>query len=263
VYIFHFRLLSNVGVSEGDKVEVNQLYNAFKFECLESGHEQNIGKRLFVEHLVSVFPNVHKERVNERKSESRSIVTYYKGLVFKPLHNLNQRDNQSDFKDIKQFINAPFVLTKETENCLIYNLDTGIEVNGVNISKTLKFYKSMKWDLVVCGKTVDVSKVFMDSTFKFSKESVNVICAGVLMLNLCEGVKVTGSFVVSRIHVVEQFKDRNNKTERKVRSVVCDHIVPMNSIIKTCRTCQKMAIATQQKVGIKNVTEKTNVCTMS
>ena len=37
----------------------------------------------------------------------------------------------------------------------------------------------MNWTLEICGKTVDVSKVYMNSTFKVCQESIQEICTGV------------------------------------------------------------------------------------
>ena len=91
------------------------LFDAFKFTCLESGENVSVGKRLFVEHLVNIFPNVQKERVNERGDNGRSIVTYYKSILLKSKLQTEQTEYPFDFINIKDFVKQSFVLTKKTE----------------------------------------------------------------------------------------------------------------------------------------------------
>ena len=62
------------------EVEVNSLYEAFQFELLESGCNVQIGKRLFVEYLLKLFPNAKKARLNINNNETT--LTVYKKKSF-------------------------------------------------------------------------------------------------------------------------------------------------------------------------------------
>ena len=83
--------------------------------------------------------------------------------------------------------------------------------------------------------------MFINSTFQVSQENITAVCLSVQSLKLCEAVKVTGSVVVSRYHIVENFKV-NERQERKVQSIMCYRVVLVNSISNICRKCQKMTL---------------------
>jgi len=51
-------------------------------------------------------------------------------------------------------------------------------------------------------------------------------------MRLCEGVCVTKSIQVSRFHTLEKWKS-SEKEERKVRSVICKKLIPLNALKNT------------------------------
>ena len=74
-------------------------------------------------------------------------------------------------------------------------------------------------------------------------------------MRLCEGVCVTKSIQVSRFHTLEKWKS-SEKEERKVRSVICKKLIPLNALINTCRICQKMTFGQKTaNVALVNTTE--------
>ena len=83
--------------------------------------------------------------------------------------------------------------------------------------------------------------MFIDSTFQVCQGSITAVCLSVQSLKLCEAVKFTGSVIVSRYHTVENFK-MNESQERKVRSIMCNRVVSVNSVSNICRKCQNMTL---------------------
>lgn len=242
LFLLSSRLLTRIKEEKDGEVEVSGLYEAFQFELLESGFNVKIGKRLFVEYLLELFPNARKERLNINNNEST--LTVYKGIVVKPLGTLLTAECL-DFGEIKQFLTADFVVIKESESQLTCDIDCNIQINGNSVYKRVTFFNTKKWTLEVSGKSVDLENMFINSTFQVSQESITAVCLSVQSLKLCEAVKVTGSVVVSRYHTVENFKV-NERQERKVRSIMCNRVVLVNSISNICRKCQKMTLGRLQ-----------------
>jgi hypothetical protein len=224
------------------------VYEAFQFEVKEAGYDSTIGKRNFVEYLMKLYPNINKARY----LQNETTVTVYKGIVLKEV-STELPHKFSNLGDIKAFLLPKFIVVTDNEKQLTCDVDTNVIINGNSVFKKVTFYKDQKWSLEVSGKKVNLEDVFISSKFEFCKESVESVCQSVLLLRLCEAETVSGSVVVSRYHTVENFKV-NDKQERKIRSVMCNTVVSVNSLSNVCRKCQKMTFG-----QAKSETNKENI----
>lgn len=233
------------------EIEVNILYEAFKFEMLESTYYINIGKRIFVEHLMEIYPNISKQRINQKGV----LRTLYKGITLKQL-STQKPSECSQLSEIKQFLTPDFLVKDENESKLTCDVECDIQINGNQLYKRVTFFKTKEWTLEISGQKVDLASVFIKDDFEMCQESIRAVCASVKIVRLCEAVTITKSVVVSRFHTVEQFNSSETQ-ERKIRSIICSKIVSVNSVTNTCRKCQKMTFGQpKNELSKENVTSK-------
>ena len=137
LFLLSSKLLTRVKEDKDGQIEVSGLYEAFQFRMLESGFNVKIGKRLFVEYLLELFPNAEKERLNINNNES--ILTVCKEIVVKPLGTLITVECL-DLGEIKQFLTEDFVAIKESESQLTCDVDCNIQINGSSVYKRVTFF---------------------------------------------------------------------------------------------------------------------------
>lgn len=206
------------------EVEVNKLYDAFLFEMKESSYDCEVGKKTFVDHLEKLYPNAKKTRYHWNESTS----TIYKGIILLPV-SLERSQQCCEFLGVKEHLLPDFIVIKESAHELICDIDSKVYINGNSVFKRLRFHQNKEWEMSVCNKKVDLESVYISNKYEFYKESIEAVCNSALHLELCEAVEVSESVIVSRYHTVEQFKVDDKSVERKIRSVLCNLVVPVNN----------------------------------
>ena len=229
------------------------LYNSFKYECLDSGHDTKKipGLRVFLDNLISIFPTAKRVR----KGNGGAWLTLYRGIEIKQLGPL--QNQEVNFKDIVQFIPEKYTIKKTSDSMIICSIESGVLCNGIQMCKEISFRSDGKWELTICGKNVNLQTLHANDTFSRYNDSVMSVCTAVEKMQLCEGVAVTKNVIVSRFHTLDQFqKSTSAKPVRSLRSLTCDRIVTFGTKSLTCKTCRTMTF--NQTTGTMNK-ENSNV----
>lgn len=206
------------------------------------------GKRALLEHIPKLFPQTTKLR----KTNATTTKTFYKGITLKSIDC--DLEPSLSLEDIGTILPPNFALKEITNNCLICYCPCPITVNGNTVMKTLTFFINGKWKLQVGDTYVDTTHLDIRDQFERRKQSVLTICDIVSRLSLCEGHRVTTSVVVTRFHVIDMWKrtDTVEKQQRRIRSVVCNKVISINSNISLCIKCQRMTFNTSPKHDKEN-----------
>ena len=134
-----------------------------------------------------------------------------------------------------------FTIKKTCDSMIICSIESESLCNGSQICKEISFHCDGKWELTVCGTSVNLHTIHANDTFSLDRESIISVCTAVEKLQLSEGVKVTKSVIVSRFHTLDQFqKSTSAKPVRTLRSLTCDRNVTFGTKSLTCKTCRKM-----------------------
>lgn len=232
-------MISRLAASERSEVEVNLLYNSFKFECQESGFTGSIpGLRVLLDNLTSIFPGIKRVR----KRDGTEWKTLYRGIAIKPLRPLDK--NRANFNDIIQYIPQSYTIKQICDNKLICSIECDSQCNGNIINKQITFHKDCTWELSICGKTIDLDIVHVKNTFSTEEDSIVSVCYLVEKMQLCEGIEMKRSVIVSRFHTLEKFqKSSSAKSIRSLRSVTCNRVVSFDAKTSACKTCRKMTFS--------------------
>ena len=138
-------------------------------------------------------------------------------------------------------------IIEEKYNLLRCSLDTLCESNGNCVSKIVTFYTNGQWQLDVSGQSVDLEQHQIANTYRSGRNGVNIVLTAVRKVSLCEGITVTNNIIMTRFHIIDKWKS-NGKTQRILRSKLCNRIIPFNAQSKTCIKCQKMTMLTKSYI---------------
>lgn len=216
------------------------LYTAYDLECKDSGEEPATTLREFSEAVLNVFPNVTRTKVRQG---DRTFNLYF-GVQLKPLGPLRTRQTENaDLSIIPGIVVDPYKLVNMDEESVHFECATEFLSNGNEVRKILKFKKDYTFHMFVGDKEVDLSSIGIENNFHLSEEGVSEVCEMVKKVRLCFGVTVTKDTVCSRLHTVENWKNKNSEnSSRQLRSLMCCRVVKFNSRSNTCTTCQQMTI---------------------
>ena len=237
-----FRMLSRLTLDDGVETEINYMYESFKMEYVESGrfNKSAPGMMVFVEHLKILFPQAERVR---RKTETAS-KTVYTGLSLKPLSTCTV--TAIDFQNIVDILPASYMMKTLTSSKIICETQSGCFSNGHSVNKVLVFESNGTWNLTVGGKSIDLINLYIDETFELQPEGINLIFKCVDKIQLCGGVEVFKNIIMSRYHTLDSWQTGSNSPKRSMRSLMCMRVVPLNSKVYCCRTCQKMTFSTTE-----------------
>ena len=246
-------MLSRLTHEDGAETEINLLYESFKMEYIESGKFKSVpGMMVFVEHLKVLFPQA--ERV--RRKIGSSFKTVYTRLFLKPLNTCTV--NAIDFQNIVDILPANYIMKESTSSEIICETKSGCFSNGHSVDKVLVFHSNGTWNLTVGGISIDLTNLHIDETFEMHPEGINLIFKCVDKIQLCGGVKSSKNIIMSRYHTLESWQIESNSPVRSLKSVMCMRVVPLNSKVHCCRTCQKMTFSkteTKQNKVLKDIQE--------
>lgn len=228
-----FRLLSRLECEESGEIEVNILYESYKFEVIESGNQTVSSKNTFIDHLKLLFPDIKRAR----KKVGDVSQTVYRGVKLKPLTQLNVKD--ITFNEIPEVKPSFYDLKSSSAEHITFEISTSCTSNGNRVSKTLQFNKNRTFEVYVASKKVDLESIMVSSIFEYSRSSIlNVFCI-VEKIRLCNGMKYATSHILTRFHTLDMWKV-GNESFKSIRHASCMKIVQFNSKTFACRVCQKM-----------------------
>jgi hypothetical protein len=216
------------------------LLDTFKFECLESGKGSSIpGSMIFVEHLKALIPGVK----NVRKKVGTQLKTYYRGLCIDPIDTCSVSDLRCTTTCITKCLPDNYYIKKISPEEIICETQSGYLSNGNGVTKSITLHMNGMWELEIAGKKVNLSKAYIDGTFHASEKGIKVVFSIVDKIQLCCGLEITKSIIVSRYHTLDLWKRPDNTAVRSMRSVMCEKVISLNSHTFVCRTCQKMTFS--------------------
>ena len=246
-------MLSRLTTDEDGETEINLMYESFKMECMESGKIESVpGMMVFVEHLKVLFPNA--ERV--RRKLGTSFKTVYTKISLKPINTCTV--DAIEFRNIVDILPANYIMKKISSSEIICETQSGCFSNGHSVNKVLVFHSNGTWNLIVGGKSIDLTSLYIDETFELHSEGIDLIFKCVDKIQLCGGVKVSKNIIMTRYHTLDSWQTQSNSPIRSLRSVMCTRVVPLNSKVYCCRTCQKMTFSntdTKEKSVLKPIQE--------
>ncbi|MES9883829.1 MAG: hypothetical protein ABW185_23505 [Sedimenticola sp.] len=235
-------------------LEINQLYERYRFECIESGQGEPVGWRLFIEHLTALFPNASKTRKNIGKLKQ----TVYTGLT---LRDYPDNVTTTDFTSIANYLTEDNINSVHADtNEIACEIETAFLSNGLKVNKHVTFHRDGSWNLKVAGKNVDLKKHGILDKYATNRDNINLVIRIVKQIHLCCGVRVTRNINVSRFHTLENWHNSDEGNTRVLRTLSCNRIVPFNSQITTCLMCQRMTFTSSESSSIKagETSEKSN-----
>lgn len=211
------------------------MYESFKLECIDSGKCKTVpGLIVFIEHLKALFPEA--ERV--RRKQGTSYLTVYTGLSLKPLDT--STNNVTPFSNIVQNLPDNYSIKKCTSSEIICETESGCFSNGHSVNKTVMFHTNGTWALSIGGKSVELTNLYIDKSFQMCQEGIRLVFKCVDKVQLCNGIGVSKSIIMSRYHILDSWQSNGNSPVRSIRSLMCMKVVPLNSKVFCCRICQKM-----------------------
>lgn len=246
-YLF-CRLTSRLQSDKSSEVEVNFLYNTFKFESAETGSALPVpGLRLMIDTLKSVFPDV--ERV--RRREGKKWLTLYRGISIKPLEPLNRSPNNS-FQNIHKYIPRTYnVIHNESQTKVICSTSSGCISNGNNVLKQITFNDNGTWELQVYGKNVTHSCLQIENKYTLDQPGVCNICSFVSKLKICEGMACKKTVQMSRFHIIENFQNMSSTSGvRTIRSLSCNGVLSFAAQSNICKSCRIMTFTSHDKENL-------------
>lgn len=241
-FFLYFRLLTRIVESTDSKTDLQALYNAFQFESLESGNTNDCGKKMFAAYISALFPNATKLRHKTKQTTE----TIYHGIK---LHTTSYDTSVTfPFEKLKDHLPLDLLtIESETKTSLTSKLkENEFEINGCKIYKYITFSNDGRWKLTVTDKEVNLDAIQISDTYECSCQSIRTVCKLANLLPLCTAFPLTKSVIVSRYHTIENLKICDHQ-QRKVRSILCDRVVPFNSAEKMCLKCKKMTISVPNK----------------
>ena len=105
-----------------------------------AGFSVSTEKRVFYEHIKTVFPAA----VKERRKTSHETKTIYRGLKIK-LPHLQPETKFSNLSELKQYLYKDFVISDENSQSITCSVGTGIKINDVPLCVTVKFLQNKSW----------------------------------------------------------------------------------------------------------------------
>ncbi|XP_053385666.1 multidrug resistance-associated protein 1-like [Mercenaria mercenaria] len=164
------KLLTRVKEDTSGSVEVNDLFNACKFEMEECGAKNIASKRVFVDHIIKVYPTDEKKRVQKLR---KSTVTQCTGISIVPVDmNIPVNVNLITVNDILTKCESDIKIVEESSNTLKCSLETTCKSNDNSIMKVITFTDSGEWKLVISDQNVDLDQIQISNTYQSNTEGV-------------------------------------------------------------------------------------------
>ncbi|KAH3712410.1 hypothetical protein DPMN_072110 [Dreissena polymorpha] len=208
-------------------VELNQLFETFKFETLEAGFQMDLEKRECSEMVIHFF-NVQK--VDKRISTEKNIYVY-QGLTLKPLGAIvNPAENSFIYmNELSKYQGEHFKVISIDSNKAIFSLETVYTSNGNKVEKVITFNNNIQWSLKIGEKDIELESYGINDHFTLDENMQNVFTIS-KQIKVCCGVDVGKSTVCSRFHNVESWKNTDSDTSTRIlRSVICLRVVKINA----------------------------------
>lgn len=223
--------------------KINFIYESFKLECIDSGKCETVpGFIVFIEHLKALFPDA--KRVKRKRDDSYP--TEYTGISVKPLDISTTNYNTITFSNIVENLPDNYHMKKCSPTEIICETQSGCFSNGHSVNKEIAFNINGTWQLGIGGKSVDLTKVYIDKTYQLCQEGICLVFKCVDKIQLCNGIKVSKSIIMSRYHTMDSWQSQGNSPVRSVRSLMCMKVVPLHSRVYCCRICQKMTFSSSE-----------------
>lgn len=240
--LIYFRLLSRLAIDENGEVEINFIYESFKFESIESGtYSTNTvpGQIAFIEHLKALFPTCRRAR---RKCGSTAYKTFYQGV------SLRQMDNFDivNFPQIEHRLPTNFRLLHSNAEEIHCECQSGFLSNGHHVYKKIIFRNNGTWELYIGNKKIELQKMHIADCYQLNTVSIDSIFQCVKEINLCAGISFNRPLFISRYRIHESWQKENDSPMQTVRSVLCLKVIPFNAKVPHCKTCKKMTLTTPQ-----------------
>lgn len=253
-YFIYFRLLSRLLPDIEGKVEINQLYERFKFELMESTNNVTVySKNCFIEHLKTLF---QVERSCKRTSTEIDRTVLYMGVSMAPLCPLNDAIT-FDLNRICEYnivTPAMTIKSKSSEN-VVLEMESGCFLNGNKVFKTLNLHRNGTFEISVGPVQINLDPLKIDSSYELNKTSVCTVLQIFKLIKICNGLKYNKTVTVSRFQTLETWT-YNGESVRILRSMSCFRVVQLNSKTLTCRVCQKQCAGKENiKPGTKSETQ--------
>lgn len=150
---------------------------------------------------------------------------------------------------ILEYIPSNFIVNEVSDKHIVCSIESDCLSNGNVISKKIIFHENGTWELSIGGKTVNLETVHVDNTYFVDKDSIGIVCTIVEKLQMCEGVVVNTSVIISRFHTLEQFqKNSTTPSVRTVKSISCNRVIDFGAHSSTCRICQNMTFSSSDTI---------------
>lgn len=234
--MYLYRLLGRLEQKEGATTEVKSLYETFQFERLEAGiHGPVPTLNYFLDIFKSLFPTI--EKVRRRKGVEN--LTIYNGVALKQPTNETTGQAGLQFQDIIKMKPEAFQLTKQSDNWLMFTCASQCKSNGNPVLKTVTFNTDCTFEVSIASHVLDLSSLGVSGVYTLNTEDVLTVFTIVIKLNICNGVRVSKSVIVSRFHTLESFTV-NEDTFKCLKSLNCQVALAFNMRSSTCKVCQRM-----------------------
>ena len=137
-------------------------------------------------------------------------------------------------------------MKESTENKITCYTKSGYFSRGHCVDKEVSFISDGTWEVKVGGKSVDLTNMYIDERFQLSIEGISLVFECVNKIQLCCGIRVSRSVIMTRYHTLDTWQSQGNSPSRSLRSIVCMKTIPLKSKVNCCRTCQKMTFSCQE-----------------
>jgi hypothetical protein len=231
--------LTRVNEDSSGSVEVNDLYDAYKFEMEECGNKNIASKRVLVDHIIKIYPNVEKKRIQMSR---KSTLTQYTGIIKVPVDmNIHENVNIVKVKDILTNSGDDIKIIEEKSNIVKCCIDTLCKSNGNCILKVITFMDTGEWRLDISDQNVNLNQIMIANTYQSDTKGIKTVLTAARKVNLCEGVPVSKNVIMTRFHILENWRS-GESSKRILRSKLCSRVITFNALNSTCIKCQKMTL---------------------
>ena len=107
-------------------------------------------------------------------------------------------------------------MTKEQENLVEVAYKTDMTVNKNTVHKTTVFTEN-KFSVYIRGSNIDLNQHEISDKFNCTKEGIQIVCAAVKAIILCEGLEIDKNIKLKTHHTIVNIETGDTK-KRTIRS---------------------------------------------
>ncbi|KAH3797502.1 hypothetical protein DPMN_151083 [Dreissena polymorpha] len=200
---------------------MKKVYAQYDLECKDMRENAECSSREFAEYVLALFPHVQRKKVRI----GQQTISIYVGLHVNPLPTLKQPIVGEQNISPNVLPNYCKCISQDADK-MTCEIQSDFLSDGNPIVKTIYFKNDYSFQVFIGDVEINLASVDIDGSYNTSFSGINEMCKIVKLIKLCEGVKVSRDTICSRLHVIENLKNKHSENNsRQIRSIMCNRVV--------------------------------------